>query len=137
MTTVFTNGCFDLLHVGHVRLLQFARELGDFLVVGLNSDASVSRLKPGRPLVPERERQEILRSLRCVNNVVIFNEDTPEQLIKDLRPDILVKGSDWQGKQIAGSQYVKQVVFFPIVPCLSTTSIVERILTHCSVKQPI
>jgi D-beta-D-heptose 7-phosphate kinase/D-beta-D-heptose 1-phosphate adenosyltransferase len=136
MTTVFTNGCFDLLHVGHVRLLQFARELGDFLVVGLNSDASVSRLKPGRPLVPERERKEILRALRCVDNVVIFNEDTPEQLIKDLKPDILVKGSDWQGKQIAGSQYVKQVVFFPVVPNLSTTSIVDRILTHCSVKQP-
>jgi rfaE bifunctional protein nucleotidyltransferase chain/domain len=127
MTTVFTNGCFDLLHVGHVRLLQFARAQGNALVVGLNSDASVARLKPGRPIQPVTEREEILRSIRWVDSVVVFDQDTPEALVRELRPDILVKGSDWRGKKVAGSDYVRRVVFFPIVSGLSTTDLVEKI----------
>ena len=94
---VFTNGCFDLLHVGHVRYLQAARALGDFLVLGLNDDASVRRLGkgPGRPLTPQAERAEILAALACVDAVVIFSQDTPLELIRTLRPDVLVKGGDY------------------------------------------
>jgi rfaE bifunctional protein nucleotidyltransferase chain/domain len=93
---VFANGCFDVLHVGHIRYLQGARALGDFLVVGLNSDVSVRRLKgPGRPLMPENERAEILAALSCVDYLVIFNEPTAERLLRALRPDIHCKGSDY------------------------------------------
>ena len=99
MITVFTNGCFDLLHVGHVHLLQFARDQGDRLIVGVNSDASVRRLKgPGRPIVPCVERVSMLCALRGVDRVVVFDEDTPERLIAALRPDVLVKGPDWAGR---------------------------------------
>jgi rfaE bifunctional protein nucleotidyltransferase chain/domain len=95
-TSVFANGCFDLLHVGHIRYLQGARALGDYLVVGLNSDDSVRRLKgPGRPLMPESERAEILAALSCVDYLVVFNEPTVERLLRALRPDIHCKGSDY------------------------------------------
>lgn len=104
---VFTNGCFDLLHVGHVRYLQEARALGDLLVVGANSDSSVRKLKgPDRPVQVEGDRAEILAGLACVDFVTIFNEETPLQLIESLMPNVLVKGGDWAPEQIVGSQFV-------------------------------
>ena len=108
MILVFTNGVFDLLHAGHVRLLEFARSHGDRLVVGVNSDASVRRIKgPDRPIIPVEERVEILRSLRCVDKVRIFDEDTPVPLIRRLRPDVLVKGPACKGAAIPGAQLVE------------------------------
>ena len=104
---VFTNGCFDILHVGHVRYLQEARAQGDILVVGLNSDESVRRLKgEERPIQPETDRAEILAGLTAVDYVVVFTEDTPLNLIKDIRPDILVKGGDWPIEKIVGADFV-------------------------------
>lgn len=128
---VFTNGCFDLLHVGHVRYLKEARRLGDFLVVGVNSDASVKRLKgPERPLQNENDRAEILSSLSCVDAVVIFEEDTPEKLIHAVRPHILVKGGDWKIDQIVGGSFVQsyggQVMSLQFVAGKSTTSLIEK-----------
>ncbi len=104
---VFTNGCFDILHRGHVAYLQEARALGDILVVGLNSDKSVKRLKgPERPINAEADRKFVLEGLRCVDLVEIFEEDTPLELIKAVRPDVLVKGGDWKPEQIVGSDFV-------------------------------
>ena len=128
---VFTNGCFDLLHPGHVRLLQHARRLGDALVVGLNSDASVRRLKgDSRPLVPEAGRAEVLAALACVDAVTIFEEDTPRELIAALRPDVLVKGGDWRPDQIVGREEVEaaggRVVVVPYVEGYSTSALIER-----------
>ncbi len=129
---VFTNGCFDILHPGHIQTLEHARELGDALVVGINSDASVRRLKgEGRPLVPEAERAEILAALECVDGVVIFEEDTPQRVIAELLPDVLVKGGDWAGDQIVGRAEVEaaggRVVRAPVVPGYSTTEILRKI----------
>jgi D-beta-D-heptose 7-phosphate kinase/D-beta-D-heptose 1-phosphate adenosyltransferase len=129
---VFTNGCFDLLHPGHLRSLELARELGDALIVGLNSDASVRRLKgQGRPVLPERERAEILAALECVDAVVIFDEFTPREIIARLLPDVLVKGADWPGDQIVGREEVEaaggRVVSIPVVPGYSTTEILRKI----------
>jgi rfaE bifunctional protein nucleotidyltransferase chain/domain len=129
---VFTNGCFDLLHPGHIQCLEQARELGDALIVGLNSDASVRQLKgPGRPLLPERERAEILAALECVDAVVIFDELTPQTVIAQLLPDVLVKGGDWAGDRIVGREEVEaaggRVVSAPVVPGYSTTEIVRKI----------
>lgn len=105
---VFTNGCFDLLHVGHVRYLGQARRQGDLLVVGLNSDRSVRELKgPTRPLTPEAERAELLAALECVDYVTVFDQDTPLELIKLLAPDVLVKGGDWTADKIVGAGEVK------------------------------
>lgn len=104
---VFTNGCFDLLHVGHVRYLQEARKLGHVLFVGINSDASVKRLKgPERPIQNENDRAEILTSLNCVTHTVLFSEDTPLELIKLIQPDVLVKGGDWPVEKIVGFDLV-------------------------------
>ena len=104
---VFTNGCFDLLHVGHIRYLSEAKSLGELLVVGLNSDTSVSRLKgEGRPVVTQDDRKEVLLALRSVDSVCIFDEETPLELIKHLKPDVLVKGGDWPIEQIVGSDVV-------------------------------
>lgn len=104
---VFTNGCFDLLHVGHIRYLQQAKALGDLLVVGVNSDNSVKRLKgPTRPLQSEKDRAEILTALRSVDFVVIFDEDSPENLIHEVHPDVLVKGGDWTVDKILGAPFV-------------------------------
>lgn len=130
---VFTNGCFDLLHVGHVRYLTAARALGDCLVVAVNSDASVRRLKgSARPIVPHRERTEVLAALGCVDYVVLFNANTPQQIIDTLVPDILVKGGDWALEKIVGKETVEQhggkVVRVKVVPGASTTGIIERIL---------
>jgi rfaE bifunctional protein nucleotidyltransferase chain/domain len=129
---VFTNGCFDLLHPGHIRCLEQARQLGDVLIVGINSDASVKELKgDSRPLLPERERAEILAALECVGAVVIFDDLTPREVIARLLPDVLVKGGDWAGDQIVGREQVEaaggRVVSAPVVPGFSTTDIVRKI----------
>jgi len=129
---VFTNGCFDLLHPGHIRSLEQARGLGDALIVGLNSDASVRQLKgAGRPVLPERERAEILAALECVDAVVIFDDLTPREIIARLLPDVLVKGGDWSGDQIVGREEVEaaggRVVSIPVVPGYSTTAILGKI----------
>ena len=129
---VFTNGCFDLLHPGHIRSLELARALGDALIVGLNSDASVRQLKgEGRPVIPERERAEILSALESVDAVVIFDDLTPRELISRLLPDILVKGGDWPGDQIVGREEVEaaggRVVSVPVVPGYSTSAMLKKI----------
>jgi rfaE bifunctional protein nucleotidyltransferase chain/domain len=129
---VFTNGCFDLLHPGHIGSLEQARALGDALVVGVNSDASVRQLKgAGRPVLPERERAEILAGLECVDAVVIFDEPTPREVIARLLPDVLVKGGDWPGDQIVGREEVEaaggSVVSVPVVAGYSTTEILRKI----------
>jgi rfaE bifunctional protein nucleotidyltransferase chain/domain len=128
---VFTNGCFDLLHLGHVDYLEKARHLGGALVVGLNTDASVSCLKPGRPLQDEMSRARILASLLFVDAVVLFGEPTPLALIESIKPDILVKGDDYAISGIVGHELVLenggQVLTVPLVAGYSTTRIVERI----------
>ena len=131
---VFTNGCFDLLHPGHIRSLEAARALGDVLIVGLNSDESVRTLKgPNRPVIPEQERAEILSSLECVEAVTIFPELTPQNLIAALLPDVLVKGGDWPGDQIVGRAEVEaaggRVARIDIVPGYSTTEMLQKIRT--------
>ena len=129
---VFTNGCFDLLHAGHVRYLEAARALGDLLIVGLNSDPSVQKLKgPGRPLNPESDRAEVLAGLQAVDAVVIFNEDTPAELIAELIPDLLVKGADWGEGEIVGADTVKahggRVVRIPLLEGRSTSGLIRAI----------
>jgi rfaE bifunctional protein nucleotidyltransferase chain/domain len=124
---VFTNGCFDILHVGHIRYLREARALGDVLVVGLNSDISVARLKPGRPVNNESNRSEVLAALEMVDFIVIFSEDTPYELIKAVKPDILVKGGDWKKEDIVGSDIVPEVHSLPFTEGASTTAIIDRI----------
>jgi rfaE bifunctional protein nucleotidyltransferase chain/domain len=129
---VFTNGCFDLLHPGHVRYLTAARALGDVLVVALNSDASVRRLKgPGRPILTLAERTEVLRGLAAVDHAIVFDDDTPRRVITLLRPDVLVKGADWALEDIVGREEVEvtggRVVRIEVVPGVSTTDIIRRI----------
>jgi len=131
---VFTNGCFDIMHAGHVRYLAKARSLGDILVVGLNSDDSVRAIKgASRPIVPERERAEVLASLRCVDYVVIFREPTPLRLIRAIKPDILVKGSDWAAHEIVGGDVVRKsggkVSRIRLLRGRSTTNIIKKILS--------
>jgi D-beta-D-heptose 7-phosphate kinase/D-beta-D-heptose 1-phosphate adenosyltransferase len=130
-TVVFTNGCFDLLHPGHVRLLREAAGMGDFLVVGLNSDASVRRLKgPSRPLNPALARAEVLSALEAVDAVTVFDEDTPLELITAIRPDVLVKGGDYRPEQVVGRAEVSEaggrLVLVPLVEGHSTTTMVRR-----------
>lgn len=129
---VFTNGCFDLLHPGHIRTLEAARSLGDVLIVGMNGDESVRTLKgPGRPVIPAEERAEILASLECVDAVLIFDDLTPQKVIASLLPDILVKGGDWPDNQIVGRGEVEaaggKVVLVDVVPSYSTTDILKKI----------
>jgi rfaE bifunctional protein nucleotidyltransferase chain/domain len=129
---VFTNGCFDLLHPGHIRSLEAARALGDVLIVGINSDESVRTLKgPHRPVIPEQERAEILASLECVDAVLIFPEPTPQKVIAALLPEILVKGGDWPDDQIVGRAEVEaaggRVERVDVVPGYSTTDILQKI----------
>jgi rfaE bifunctional protein nucleotidyltransferase chain/domain len=130
---VFTNGCFDILHVGHIHYLSSARSLGDFLVVGLNSDESVKKIKGSlRPINSEKERAYALSALECVDYIVFFDEETPEKLIKELKPDILVKGADWEEEKIVGATFVKsyggKVERIPFKFDVSTTKIIEKIL---------
>jgi rfaE bifunctional protein nucleotidyltransferase chain/domain len=132
MKVVFTNGCFDILHEGHVSYLQDARALGDALVVGLNSDASVTRLKgPERPVNSEGSRAAVMAALGCIDSLCIFGEDTPYELIADLRPDVLVKGGDWEPERIVGADVVKsyggEVLSLPFRPGHSTTDLIEKI----------
>jgi rfaE bifunctional protein nucleotidyltransferase chain/domain len=129
---VFTNGCFDLIHPGHVRYLRKAKQLGDVLVVGLNSDASVRRLKgPARPLVSQRDRCEVMAALEMVDFVTVFNDDTPYRLIVRLQPDVLVKGGDWTPDRIVGADIVRArggtVRSLRFAPGYSTSRLVERI----------
>ncbi len=130
---VFTNGCFDLMHVGHTRYLQEARQLGDLLVVGVNSDASVRSLNkaPDRPIVSEAQRAEVVAALGSVDYVVIFTEPDPLNLITILQPDVLVKGGDWPVERIVGREIVEArggvVRTIPLVPGVSTTSLIQRI----------
>ena len=130
---VFTNGCFDLLHVGHTRYLQAAKALGDLLVVGVNSDASVRSLSksPDRPIVDEAQRAEVLAALGCVDYVVIFTEPDPLNLITALQPDVLVIGGDWAVERIIGRDVVERrggtVRTIPLVPGMSTTTLIQRI----------
>jgi rfaE bifunctional protein nucleotidyltransferase chain/domain len=133
-SVVFTNGCYDLLHPGHIRLLEQARSLGDILILALNSDDSVRRLKgPSRPLIPEQDRAEVAGSLEAVDAVTLFDEDTPRELIAAILPDILVKGADW-AHFIAGREEVEaaggRVLPLALEPGYSTTGIVERILSR-------
>jgi len=130
---VFTNGCFDLLHVGHIRYLEGARSLGDILVVGVNSDRSVRNLKgPNRPILPEEERAEILSGLESVNYITIFDEPTPLELISFLQPHILVKGGDWTKETTVGKEVVErsggEVVILPFIEGSSTSNLIESIL---------
>jgi rfaE bifunctional protein nucleotidyltransferase chain/domain len=124
---VFTNGCFDIIHAGHIRYLREARALGDLLVVGLNSDASVARLKPGRPVNNEMLRAEVLAALEMVDYVTIFAEDTPYELIRSIRPDVLVKGGDWKKEDIVGADIVPEVHSLPFSAGISTTGIIDKI----------
>jgi len=129
---VFTNGCFDLLHPGHIESLETARALGDVLIVGINSDASVRALKgPGRPVIPAEERAEILASLESVDAVLIFDEPTPQQVIAALLPDVLVKGEDWPGNQIVGREEVEaaggKVVRVEVLQGYSTSEMLRKI----------
>jgi D-beta-D-heptose 7-phosphate kinase/D-beta-D-heptose 1-phosphate adenosyltransferase len=140
-TIVFTNGVFDLLHRGHVEYLEEAAMLGDRLVVGVNADVSVRRLKgPARPIVPGEERAELVGALACVDAVVLFDDDTPERLIHELRPGVLVKGGDWAVDRIVGREFVEslggRVVSVPLREGLSTSALVERILAGKSALDP-
>ncbi len=131
-TIVFTNGCFDILHAGHVRYLRAAEAMGDFLVVGLNSDASVRRLKgEGRPIVPEADRAEVLDALRAVDIVTVFDEPTAEELVRLVKPDVYVKGGDYTVDTLPEAKIVQKaggrVEFIPFVEGRSTTNVIERI----------
>jgi D-beta-D-heptose 7-phosphate kinase/D-beta-D-heptose 1-phosphate adenosyltransferase len=130
---VFTNGCFDLLHLGHIRYLEKAKSLGDILVVGVNSDRSVQSLKgPERPILPEEERAEILSGLECVDYITLFDELTPLELISSLQPHILVKGGNWAKETTVGREVVErsggEVVILPFVEGSSTSNLIETIL---------
>jgi len=138
---VFTNGVFDLLHRGHIEYLEEARALGDRLVIGVNSDASVRRLKgPKRPIIPQDERAELLAALACVDLTVLFDDDTPARLIEAVRPDVLAKGGDWALERIVGREFVEanggRVVAVPLREGLSTSVLVERILKGKSALDP-
>jgi len=129
---VFTNGCFDLIHIGHIRLLEKAREKGDCLVVAVNSDSSVRQIKePGRPVMPEGQRAEVIAALGCVDWVTIFAEPDPLVLIRLLKPDVLVKGTDWSEEEIVGAPEVReaggQVLRIRLEPGISTSALIKRI----------
>lgn len=128
-TIVFTNGVYDLIHAGHVTLLKKAKRLGDVLVVGINTDASVKRLKgPKRPIASQADRAQMLSALDAVDYVALFNEDTPYELIQKLKPDVLVKGGDYATGQIVGRDLVKKVVRIPLVKGRSTSAMIRKIL---------
>ena len=129
---VFTNGCFDILHMGHIRYLSAAKAEGDILIIGLNSDASVKSFKEkGRPIITQDQRAEVLASLECVDYITIFDETDPLKLLKRIMPAVLVKGADWAEAQIIGADFVKstggKVVRVPVVPEISTSRIIQRI----------
>lgn len=124
---VFTNGCFDILHRGHVEYLEKARELGDILILGLNTDASVKRLKGEmRPINSEMDRAIVLSALWCIDYIILFDEDTPFELIKSIRPDILVKGGDYKIEEVVGREFAKEVILIDFVDGYSTTNIINK-----------
>ncbi len=129
---VFTNGCFDIIHAGHVDYLEKAKKLGDILIVGLNSDSSVKRIKgESRPINNQEHRMKVLNALKPVDLVIIFDEDTPEKLIKEIKPDVLVKGGDWKIENIVGSDFVKsyggKVQTIDFIYDISTTKIIQKV----------
>ena len=129
---VFTNGCFDIIHSGHVYILEQAKSKGDILIVGLNSDSSIKSFKsPHRPVCSQLDRAYVLSSFSCVDYIYIFDDDTPEKLIKDITPDVLVKGKDYEGRDIAGSKYMlenkKKIELVNIIEGKSTSAIINRI----------
>lgn len=127
MTNIFTNGCFDMFHAGHLKILYEAKQLGNYLHVGINSDKSIRKLKgPLRPIINQDQRFEIVSSIKYVDRVYIFDEDTPIELIKQIKPDIIVKGGDWNDKYIVGSGYSK-IVTIPLLPDISTSKIIQKI----------
>jgi D-beta-D-heptose 7-phosphate kinase/D-beta-D-heptose 1-phosphate adenosyltransferase len=139
-TVVFTNGCFDVLHRGHVYCLRKAKSLGDVLIVGLNSDSSVRKLKgEKRPILPQSDRAEILSALEMVDYVVVFREDTPRRMISALVPDVLVKGGDYGKREIVGSDVVEgsggRVVRVKMYPGKSTRNIIKKITSRCGRRQ--
>ena len=124
---VFTNGCFDILHAGHVSSIEFAKSKGDILILGLNTDASVKRLKgPKRPLNKQADRALVVAALGAVDAVCLFSQDTPLELIKLVKPDVLVKGADYKNKEVVGSQFAGRVVLFPLVKGRSTTNLINK-----------
>jgi D-beta-D-heptose 7-phosphate kinase/D-beta-D-heptose 1-phosphate adenosyltransferase len=128
-TIAFTNGCFDLMHIGHVQYLEDAGRGNRVLIVGLNSDSSTKRIKgPDRPIVGQKSRAAVLAALESVDFVVIFNEDTPYKTIAAIKPDILIKGADWKGKFVVGQDLVKKVEFIKYIKGFSTTNIIEKII---------
>jgi len=139
-TVVFTNGCYDLMHAGHVDFLIRARELGSLLVVGLNSDASVRALNKaaGRPICNEADRARVVGALECVDYVVLFDQPDPDWIVRQVKPDVLVKGEDWAQKGVVGREFVEarggKVVLLPLVPGQSTTALVQRILATAHPK---
>ncbi|MDP3142544.1 MAG: D-glycero-beta-D-manno-heptose 1-phosphate adenylyltransferase [Candidatus Omnitrophota bacterium] len=133
---IFTNGCFDILHRGHIQYLRKAKQLDGILIVGLNSDTSVRRIKgKARPIFNQKDRARLLSSLAFVDYVVIFNQDTPLSLINDLKPDVLIKGADWKGKEVVGADLVKswkgKIRLIPYLKGYSTTGIISRIKQSC------
>ncbi|WP_456397505.1 D-glycero-beta-D-manno-heptose 1-phosphate adenylyltransferase [Desulfurobacterium sp.] len=133
---VFTNGCFDIIHAGHIDYLEKAKSLGDILIVGVNSDTSIKRIKGDkRPIVPERYRIRVLKGLKAIDGIIVFNEETPLNIIKSLKPDILVKGADWPPEKIVGREYAKKVERIEFTYDISTSKIVEKILKIHRCKQ--
>jgi len=131
---IFTNGCFDILHIGHIELLNYCSTLG-YVVVGLNSDSSVSRIKgSGRPINTVRDRERLLRNLRSVNKVIVFEEDTPLEVIKHLKPDIIVKGGDYLANEVIGSE-LAEIRIFQFIEGYSSTSIINKI-NHLNGNEP-
>lgn len=133
----FTNGCFDIVHYGHVQYLQKAKRPDRILVVGLNSDSSTRKIKgPQRPIIGEKGRAALLAALECVDYVVLFNEETPIRLIRAVQPDILIKGADWKGKEVAGSDVVRsrggKVEYVRYAPGFSSTNIIKAVLSKCA-----
>jgi D-beta-D-heptose 7-phosphate kinase/D-beta-D-heptose 1-phosphate adenosyltransferase len=133
---VFTNGCFDLLHLGHVSLFKKAKSMGDVLIVAINSDKSLRCLKgPKRPLVGEKDRAKLLLSLKPVDYVIVFNEHTPKEILSEIRPDILVKGGDYKLSEIIGREFVKKVYRFPFIKGKSTTNLINLIMERYGSKK--
>ena len=125
---VFTNGCFDILHAGHVSSIEFAKSKGDILVIGLNSDSSIKGLKgPGRPINKQADRALVLAALGAVDAVCLFSQKTPLELIKLVKPDVLVKGADYKNKEVVGAQFAGKVVLFPLLKGRSTTNLINKI----------